>query len=220
MMKITEYVPLSKLGVVRYHESAEEFAGALVRVGAIDPEHSLTVGQIHNITAIAPRGIYNRLERAGFVEVNNPNGAKTFYYLFNEGFGELAREQGHTYYPEHLGPLVLSFPNMPKRIEVNFADRARGAVDVKGTVTTDAEDLMPLLVRAVHIDDSQMLNRRNEIHDDVINIINSVFADPITNSLSLDNALVVLSGIKRWAQNVETYDEEKRAYIKNQFAAR
>lgn len=215
-MRTIEYHPISALGVVRAHDSVEDFAAAMVKAGAITPEGSLSVGQLAALVDIERRGIYNKLNRPGFVAVDNgPVSAKTYYYLFNEGFGELARSQGHTYYPEHLGPLVSSFPNIPKKVE--YSEKRRFSnMDVVGTISSaDMEDESPLLIRAVGISDTTLLE--GTLGPQMMRMMEEIFKNPLANEARLENALVLLSGVKRWAQRVRTYDAEKQAYIQQQF---
>lgn len=219
---VREYVPLSKLSYVRSHSSIEEFAGIMVSLRATDPAGALTATQIGKTTEIDPRGIYNRLSRPGFVTINNGEGnANTYYYLYNDGFGELARQQGHKYYPEHLAPLVTYLPKIPMHVDNRFIARIKDNVDVVGTVKSadDVPDSLPLLVRALGFDDAQLVNDKS-ISATVTAVMQDIFDNPFDHETKLDNVLVILSGIKRWIQQIRESDKEKREYILEQFNGR
>lgn len=212
-MKTNSVVPLSALGVVRNHAIIAEFAGILVRMGATSLDGSVRVGQIRKESDIDRKGIYNRLSRPGFVKVDNgPSAANTYYYLFNEGFGDLARSQDEKYYPQHLGPLATSGTKIPSSVTLE-GSRYLLKPEVTGTMSTSIDDAKPLLIRAVGVDDALIISQ--SALKEAGPLIIQLLENPIGQEITIDNALVLLGGIKRWLQHYnEDYDVEKQTYIK------
>lgn len=213
-MKILETVPMSALGPVHAPETMEEFAGFFVRNNSTLPEQSMTVTQIERLTDMSRRSIYNRLRRPGFVKIQSgPHATASYYYLYSEGFGELAREQGTLYYPKHLGPLVRN-GDIPAVIEFEFQSATPVAIkpEVTGTARTDEPDVKPLLVRAVGISDIHVLKGSLV---EALPKIENMLKVPYDNEHDLDNTLVLLAGIRRWVDKFNEYDVEKQNFIRN-----
>ena len=211
---IKSYASLQKLGIVKSHPEIEDLAGTLVRLGAVSPETSVTVGHIVAASGQNRRSIYNRLTRPGFVTIDNGLGMpNTYYYLYHDDFGDLAKAQGHQYYPEHLGPMATGKNKIIASMSRDMRVTNYGTLDVVGTLSINSPDANPLVIRALGIDDTVVM--RGDMADEAGPLIMDILRNPIGKEATLDNALVLLGGIKRWLEKFEQYDIEKQTYVKD-----
>ena len=158
---------------------------------------------VDNGVAIDRKSVYNRLTRPGFVKVIRDGSVATFYYLYNDRFGELAKAQGAMYYPKNLGPLADA--RIPAVEELSPSTD----VDITGTIISHKDDI-PLRIRAVNLEDADIVNGSlTGITEGLV----SLLKNPIGKEKELDNALVILSGLRRWMERYEAYDTEKKSFI-------
>lgn len=206
-MSGTVYLPLSDFNYVRSHDKAEEFAKIMVDMRATTLDSAATVTDIEKYMEsidkpMDRKSIYNKLKRPGIVRVEYADRPLSFYYL-SEIFVPLANEQGAEYYPIHLGPLAH------RRIPQTIIKSTGNSPDVTGTLLTSG-DGAPLSVRTVIITSDDIIKHTIA---EALPGITELLQNPVGKRGALDNAMVLLGGIRRWLDSYDLMDAESQAYI-------